>query len=109
MFKILLPLSILPIFTNHISIQDFGIYALALFFGTFTAGIANLGLTSIFERNFFEYNLHERKTLLWNIILFVLFLVFILSSITFIFRVTINMSRNTMDFKFLVFGLIKKL
>ena len=107
LFKILLPLSILPIFTNHISIQDFGIYALALFFGTFTAGIANLGLTSIFERNFFEYNLHERKTLLWNIILFVLFLVFILSSITFIFRSyiakTIFLNSDLKDFLLLAF------
>ncbi len=107
LFKILFPLAILPIFTNHISIQDFGIYALAVFFGTFTSGIANLGLTSVFERNFFEYNPLERKILLWNILLFVLFLIFVLSSITLIFKSLIAkiifLNSDLKDFLFLAF------
>ena len=82
-FKSLLPLLVLPIFTKYINIQDFGIYALSLFYGTFFSGVANLGLTSVFERNFFEIKQTERKKLLWNILLFVFFLTLLLALITF--------------------------
>ena len=72
--KNLLPLIALPIFTRYISLQDFGIYALAIFYGIIISGIINLGLLSIYDRTFFELSNDKRKSLLYSIILFVLLL-----------------------------------
>ena len=81
-FKNFLPLIALPVFTRHISVEEFGLYALAVFYGTFGAGIANLGLSSVFERNFFEKTPLERKKLLWNILCFVFLLFLVISFLT---------------------------
>ena len=50
------PLIALPIFTSYISIDDFGIFSIAQVYSFFLCGIANFGLTIIFEREFFEYS-----------------------------------------------------
>lgn len=81
-FKNFLPLIALPVFTRYISVEEFGLYALAVFYGTFGAGVANLGLSSIFERNFFEKTPIERKQLLWNILCFVVLFFLIISFLT---------------------------
>lgn len=72
--KNILPLITLPIFTRYISLQDFGIYALAIFYGIIISGIINLGLLSIYDRTFFELSNDKRKSLLYSIVLFVLLL-----------------------------------
>ena len=81
-FKNFLPLIALPVFTRYISVEEYGLYALAVFYGTFGAGVANLGLSSVFERNFFEKTPIERKELLWNILCFVVLLFLIISLLT---------------------------
>lgn len=74
--KNLIPFIALPIFTRYISIEDFGIYALAVFYGIIVSGIINLGLLNVYERTFFELSYYKRKSLLFSIILFVLLLFF---------------------------------
>ncbi len=50
----LIPIITLPLFTRHISVTDFGIFALAQTIGTYLGGIAVFGTNIGFERNFFE-------------------------------------------------------
>lgn len=68
-----MPLLTLPIFTDFLSVSDFGIYALATFYGVFGSGIINLGLLTVFERNFFELSSLKRKSLLFTTLIFTLF------------------------------------
>ena len=89
-FKSLLPLLVLPIFTNYISVKDFGLYALSIFYGVFGAGIINLGLSSVFERNFFEFYPNKRKEVMFSILVFVLLNYIILSFLTFYFSEKIS-------------------
>ena len=84
-FKNLLPLLILPLLTRYLTVEDFGLYALSLFYGIFGAGIINLGLLGIFERNFFELNPLDRKNVLFTILIFVIINMFILLLITYSF------------------------
>ena len=72
--KNLIPFITLPIFTRYISLEDFGIYALVIFYATIVTGIINLGLLNIYDRTFFELSHDKRKSLLYTVILFVLFL-----------------------------------
>ena len=72
-FKSILPLVTLPILTYFISVNDFGRYALAAIYGVFCSGLINLGLSSVFERNFFELCPRKRKDVLFTIFVFVLF------------------------------------
>ena len=83
--KNILPIIALPIFTRYITAEEFGLYALALFFGTLSSGIVNLGLPSIFERTFFEINDEKRKAMLWSIQLSVISLFTILATVIFSF------------------------
>ncbi len=72
-FKNLIPILILPIVTEFISVKDFGMYALATIYGVFCSGLINLGLSSVFERNFFELCPRKRKDVLFTIFVFILF------------------------------------
>lgn len=72
--KNLIPFITLPIFTRYISLEDFGIYALVIFYATIVTGIINLGLLNIYDRTFFELSHDKRKSLLYTVILFILFL-----------------------------------
>ena len=83
--KNLIPLITLPVFTRYISVEDFGLYALAMIYGTILAGIANLGLSSIFERTFFELSPTKRKNLLFTILSFVMLLFLFLFCFTILF------------------------
>ena len=86
--KNIVPLIALPIFTKYISLNDFGIYALAIFYGIIVSGIINLGLLTIYERTFFELSDIKRKNLLYTLIIFVL-LLFIFSVLFHFFDLTI--------------------
>lgn len=76
--KGVLPILALPILTRHLTPEDFGLYALSIFYGTVVTGIINFGLTSLYERSFFELNHSKRKNLLFTNIVFIisLFLIF---------------------------------
>ena len=66
------PLIALPVFTSYISIDDFGVFSIAQVYSFFICGIANFGLTIIFEREFFEYsNKKQLSKLFYSIIVFV--------------------------------------
>lgn len=81
-----IPIFSIPIFTRILSVEQFGIYALSIFFGTFISGISNFGLLTIFQRNFFEYDdKSDVKDLLFSMIVFIsFFLISILVIINFL-------------------------
>lgn len=57
----LLPVVTLPIISRKISIEEYGVYALCIAFGTFLSGLANMGMTLGYERNFFEQKTPEQQ------------------------------------------------
>ena len=69
-----LPILTLPLFTRILSKEDFGAFALAQVYGTFVASLINMGLTTAYERNFFEYreNVQSQAQLLYGVLLCVL-------------------------------------
>ena len=78
-----MPLVSLPWFSKILSLEEFGIFALSIFFGTFISGISNLGLLNVFERNYFEISEEQRNNFLFSVVIFVLCI--ISSSTLFIF------------------------
>lgn len=70
LFKYILPIISFPIFTRFLTKYDFGVYALSIFYGTFGAGLINLGLLNIYERIFFSLDKGSRKNLLLTILSF---------------------------------------
>ena len=86
-----IPLISLPFFTRYISPSDFGILALSVIYGVFIVGLLNLGLISVFERNYFELKeREERIQLMWTCIIFVLTNLTIGVILTFYFEASIN-------------------
>ncbi|MDF5690837.1 lipopolysaccharide biosynthesis protein [Aquirufa aurantiipilula] len=68
----LVPVVTLPIISRNISVEDYGIYALCIAFGTFLSGLANMGMTAGYERNFFEQKKQvEHGELLFSVVFFV--------------------------------------
>lgn len=77
----------LPIITNYITPNDFGIIGLSQLFATITFSVCNLGLPVAYERNYFvaeKSNLSSQ--LLYTILIIVLLLVLIVSFIIWIFK-----------------------
>ena len=74
--KSIIPLVSLPWFSKFLSLEEFGIFALSIFFGTFISGISNLGLLNVFERNYFEISEEQRKNFLFSVVIFVLCIIF---------------------------------
>ena len=85
--KSLLPLMAIPVFTRILTKEEFGILALAQVYAIFMAGIANLGLTSAFDRNFFKYRgTSESSAVFYTNTAFVAFNIIILLAITYIIK-----------------------
>lgn len=84
----IIPIITLPIFTRILTVEDYGIYALGIVYGTFVSGIANFGLTIGYERNFFENNENNEKqgALLFSVLIFVVTAFVILGVITTFFK-----------------------
>lgn len=84
-----IPIITLPIFTRILTVEDYGIYALGIVYGTFVSGIANFGLTIGYERNFFENKESKEKqgSLLFSVLSFVV--------ITFVFLGLLTYSLQT--------------
>ena len=80
-----IPIVTLPIFTRILTVEDYGIYALGIVYGTFVSGIANFGLTIGYERNFFENKESKEKqgTLLFSVLSFVVITFVFLGLITY--------------------------
>lgn len=84
----IIPIVTLPIFTRLLTVEDYGIYALGIVYGTFVSGIANFGLTIGYERNFFENKESKEKqgALLFSVLLFVVSTFILFGLITFFFK-----------------------
>ena len=104
--KSIMPLVSLPWFSKFLSLEEFGIFALSIFFGTFISGISNLGLLNVFERNYFEISEEQRNNFLFSVVIFVLC---IISSSTFISlfqkSLAILIFRDSAIAEFLIYGL----
>lgn len=74
MLAAVLPIFTLPLFTRVLSKEDFGAYALAQVYGVFVTGLVNMGLTTAYERNYFEYreNSRSQARLLYGVLLCVI-------------------------------------
>lgn len=82
-----LPIVTLPIYTSIISVSDYGVYALASVYAVFCNGLSNFGLTTGFDRDFFENReLQKRAGLLFATLTFVITTFLIFAVFTFIFR-----------------------
>ncbi len=81
----LIPIISLPIFTRVLSKEDFGAFALAQVYAFFITGCANFGLSTTYERNFFQYEAEPKKgsALLYSTLLFVIFAILLLTVATF--------------------------
>lgn len=87
----LIPIFTLPLFTRILSKEDFGALALAQAYGIFVTGLANFGLSLVYERNYFEYKDAKRKaSLLYSILLFVISVFIICALFSFCFRFTLS-------------------
>jgi O-antigen/teichoic acid export membrane protein len=84
----IIPIITLPIFTRILTVEDYGIYALGIVYGTFVSGIANFGLIIGYERNFFENKETKEKqgALLFSVLLFVVCAFILFGAITFFFK-----------------------
>ena len=60
-FSTLVPLITIPIFTRIIPPEDYGILAIVAIFAFLMTGLANFGITLVFERNYFEYKNDKKK------------------------------------------------
>lgn len=104
----LLPFLTFPIFTRIFSTHDYGVLALAQVYATFATGLANFGMLTGFERNFFQYQ--ENKTrgqLFYSVLIFVATALVVLGSITFLLKAQLAQwiigSAAYADFLFLAF------
>lgn len=63
------PLATFPIVTRVLTLEDYGAWGLAVAYGVVATGIANLGLTVGYERNFFQHNTDaDRGRLLYSVL-----------------------------------------
>lgn len=67
------PLATFPILTRVLTVEDYGVWGLAVAYGVVASGMANLGLTVGYERNFFQHNrdAEDRGRLLYSVVAFV--------------------------------------
>ena len=77
-------------FAKHLSKEDFGIYALIAVFGIITVSISNLGLLSVYQRNFFDLDDKSKEELLFSIISFIIMNLIIIILVTLFFFEGIN-------------------
>ena len=105
--KSIMPLVSLPWFSKFLSLEEFGIFALSIFFGTFISGISNLGLLNVFERNYFEISEEQRNNFLFSVVIFVLCIISSSTFIVFLFQksLAILIFRDSAIAEFLIYGL----
>lgn len=78
LMRSVLPIITLPIFTRFLSPNDYGILALVVIYVTLVVGLSNLGMITIFERNYFEEKTHLARTrLMWSLIFLVMLLLMV--------------------------------
>lgn len=84
------PLATFPILTRVLSIEDYGAWGLAVAYGVVATGIANLGLTVGYERNFFQHDTdEERGRLLYSVLACVTLALAVVGAVTWLARASI--------------------
>jgi len=87
----LIPMVTLPVFTRILSKEDYGVFALSLVYAIFVNGIANFGLTTGYERNFFEHKESKQISgLLYSTLLFVIIAFIVCGFLTFLFKAPLS-------------------
>jgi len=82
-----LPFLVLPWLTKTLTVQEFGILALAELFGTITSGLSTQGLSLYYERSYFEYGKTGKEIeLLQSLLIYSLTFVAVLGFLTFAFE-----------------------
>lgn len=82
----LIPVITLPIISRKVSLEEYGVYALCIAFGTFLSGFANMGMTAGYERNFFEQKTPEHQgKLLFTVVFLVMGVSFFMGFFCFLF------------------------
>jgi len=86
--KNLFPFLTIPILSRILTPDDYGVLALSMVYVIFIDGLANLGMTTGYDRNFFQYrnNYKEKSQLLFSIIIFVTSNYIIFGGLTYFFR-----------------------
>ena len=88
----LIPVLALPIFTRILTKEDYGAFALAGVYAIFMVGIANFGLTPIYNRNYFKYREPQKAAeLFWSILIFVIIALSILGFLTYLLMTPISL------------------
>ena len=87
----LLPLLTLPIFTRILTVEEYGVLALAQIYAIVVTGVANFGMTVSFDRNYFQHRESRLETaqLLYSIVCFVCINFIFLMFITYLYGGTI--------------------
>lgn len=84
----LIPLLTFPILTRVLTKEDFGLWALAQIYALVVSGLANFGLTTGYDRNFFEHRDPKGGAqLLYSTLAFVISAFAAFLVLTFVFRV----------------------
>jgi O-antigen/teichoic acid export membrane protein len=84
----LIPLIALIIFTRILTKEDYGVLALAQVYAIFFSGLANFGMTSAYDRNYFQYRDDKLKMaqLLYSVLLFIIVNCVLIAGLTHFFR-----------------------
>lgn len=84
----ILPIIIIFVFTRILTKEDFGVLALAQIYALFVTGLANFGMTVVYDRNYFQYRENCQKTaqLLYSTLFFVTVNFLLFAIITYLFR-----------------------
>ena len=86
-----IPILTLPIFTRILTKEDYGVLALAQVYAIFVSGLANFGLTTGYERNFFEHKEPKQVSeLLYPTLLFVITAFIVCAFLTYIFKSSLS-------------------
>ena len=81
----------ISIFTRNLSPEDYGFYALSLLYGSVIVGICNFGLSTGYERDFFENkNRFDSGGLLYTTVLFVTTITITVALFLFSFKETLS-------------------
>ncbi len=81
----------LSVFTRILTTEDYGILALAQIYAMLVSGLANLGLTNIYNRNFFQYRDKKGPSeLLYSVLLFVGAALAVCAIVTFLYRESLS-------------------
>jgi len=83
-----LPFITMPIFTRILTPEDYGILALSMIYAIFMSGLANFGISLIFERNYFQYKDNPEKLaqLFFSSLVFVTTNFVVLAGLTYLFK-----------------------